>query len=79
MKTLKYRPKNRPLFMGFTFTDPHCPYRHNTILDPHTNADVVVPTFLPDVPDTRKAPSYYYEKRFCKSKSGKYLGCCRVR
>ena len=60
--TLKNRPKDKPFFMWFASVDPHRPYSPNTIDEPHKPEDVVVPPFLPDVPETRKDLAMYYDE-----------------
>jgi N-sulfoglucosamine sulfohydrolase len=62
IETLQQRPQNKPFFMWFAFTDPHRPYQPDTIGDPHTPEDVVVPPYLPDTPETRKDLALYYDE-----------------
>jgi len=62
LPTLRARPKDRPFFFWLASTDPHRPYRPDTIPNPHTPEDVVVPPFLPDVPEVRKDLALYYDE-----------------
>ncbi|WP_417390089.1 sulfatase [Gimesia sp.] len=60
--TLKQRPKDKPFFMWFAFSDPHRPYQRNIIERPHTNEDVIVPPYLPDTPEVRGDLALYYDE-----------------
>lgn len=60
--TLQQRPKDKPFFMWFAFTDPHRPYEQNIIERPHTNEDVIVPPYLPDTPEVRHDLALYYDE-----------------
>ena len=62
VKVLKERPKDKPFFMWFAASDAHRGYQAGAIPKPHTNQDVVVPPYLPDVPDTRKDLALYYDE-----------------
>jgi N-sulfoglucosamine sulfohydrolase len=62
VQTLQERPQDQPFFMWFAFTDPHRPYQPDTIDDPHTPDDVVVPPYLPDTPETREDLALYYDE-----------------
>ena len=62
VRTLKERPQKKPFFMWFAFSDPHRGYQPNTIDEPHTPDDVVVPPYLPDTPETRKDLAMYYDE-----------------
>src|SRR5262249_8581360 len=59
--TLRDRPKDKPFFLWIAFFDPHRPYQENIIPKPHRPEDVVVPPYLPDVPETRKDLAMYYD------------------
>lgn len=59
---LRDRPKNKPFFGWFAFIDPHRPYQPNTIDDPHSPADAVVPPFLPDTRPVREDLAMYYDE-----------------
>lgn len=60
--TLQNRPKDPPFFLWFAALDPHRDYEEKTIPKPHRAEDVVVPPYLPDVPDTRKDLALYYDE-----------------
>lgn len=62
LPTLTSRPKDKPFFFWLATTDPHRPYQDNTIDQPHTRGDVMVPPFLPDVPPTRADLAMYYDE-----------------
>jgi arylsulfatase A-like enzyme len=61
VKTLRERPRDKPFFYWCAFFDPHRPYQANAIAEPHKLEDVVVPPYLPDVPDTRRDLAMYYD------------------
>ena len=52
----------RPFFLWVGFFDAHRPYQPNTIEQPHRPADVVVPPFLADTPETRADLARYYDE-----------------
>jgi N-sulfoglucosamine sulfohydrolase len=60
--TLENRPRERPFFLWLAALDPHRDYEENIIAKPHRAADVVVPPYLPDVPETRKDLALYYDE-----------------
>ncbi|MBL4884878.1 MAG: sulfatase [Planctomycetaceae bacterium] len=62
VKSLQERPTDRPFFLWLASLDPHRPYSPNIIPKPHTSADVVVPPYLPDVPETRGDLALYYDE-----------------
>lgn len=62
VKTLAERPKDRPFFMWFAFSDPHRGYQKNTIPNPHSPETAVIPPFLPDRPAVRKDFAMYYDE-----------------
>ncbi|WPP51271.1 sulfatase family protein [Catalinimonas niigatensis] len=51
-----------PFFAWYAFIDPHRDYQENTIADPHDPANVIVPPYLADTPDTRKDLAMYYDE-----------------
>ena len=55
-------PKDKPFFLWLASFDPHRDYLPGTIPDPHRPEDVVVPPFLPDVPEVRKDLASYYDE-----------------
>lgn len=62
VQTLKDRPRDKPFFFWFAFSDPHRGYQPGAIPDPHTADDVVVPPYLPDTPQTREDLALYYDE-----------------
>lgn len=60
--TLQHRPRDKPFFLWLAALDPHRDYENNIIPRPHRPEDVAVPTFLPDVPETRKDLALYYDE-----------------
>ncbi len=62
VEALQSRPREKPFFLWLAFTDPHRPYQKNTIRQPHSPADAVVPPFLPDVAPTRADLAMYYDE-----------------
>lgn len=62
VKTVEERPRDKPFFFWFAFTDPHRPYQANTIPHPHAPEDVLVPPFLPDNSETRRDLAMYYDE-----------------
>jgi len=62
VEQLKTRPQDKPFFMWFAFTDPHRPYQDDTIPEPHTPDDIVVPPYLPDLPEVREDLADYYDE-----------------
>lgn len=62
VKVLRDRPKEKLFFMWFAAFDPHRGYEQNIIPQPHTNADVIVPPFLPDNDSTRYDLAMYYDE-----------------
>lgn len=60
--TLRDRPKDKPFFFWYAFIDPHRPYQPNTIEQPHSPDDAVVPPFLPDTPAVRDDLAMYYDE-----------------
>lgn len=62
VETLRDRPQDKPFFLWFAFSDPHRPYRPDTIANPHQPEDVVVPPYLPDTVTVRKDLAMYYDE-----------------
>ncbi|MBI1318356.1 MAG: sulfatase-like hydrolase/transferase [Candidatus Hydrogenedens sp.] len=62
VKALRERPKDQPGFFWLASFDPHRPYKKDTIPEPHTVADAVVPPFLPDTAATRNDLAAYYDE-----------------
>lgn len=61
-KALADRPKDKPFFLWLAAKDPHRDYQKNTIPDPHTPEDVVLPTYIPDLPGVREDFAMYYDE-----------------
>ncbi len=59
---LRDRPKDRPFFLWLAALDPHRDYEEGIIPEPHRPEDVVVPPYLPDVPEVRKDLALYYDE-----------------
>ena len=53
---------DQPFFAWYAFSDPHRAYQENTIPDPHDPAEVIVPPYLADTPETRKDMAMYYDE-----------------
>jgi len=49
----------RPFFLYFCTFEPHRPFQHQSFPVPNPE-EVVVPEWLPDLPETRKELAYYY-------------------
>jgi len=60
--TLRSRPRNKPFFLWLAALDPHRDYEKGIIANPHRPQDVVVPPYLPDVPDVREDLALYYDE-----------------
>lgn len=60
--TLQARPKDKPFFLWLAALDPHRDYQEKAIPNPHKPADVIVPPYLPDAPDTRRDLALYYDE-----------------
>lgn len=62
MNLLADRPRDKPFYLYLASTDPHRPYGPNAIRNPHKPGDVVVPPYLPDVPEVRADLALYYDE-----------------
>jgi len=62
LTALRERATDRPFFMWLAAFDPHRAYRPNTIPTPHKPEDMVVPPFLPDVPEVRQDLALYCDE-----------------
>jgi N-sulfoglucosamine sulfohydrolase len=60
--TLRGRPRDKPFFLWLAALDPHRPYDENIIPNPHKPEDVIVPPYLPDIPEVRKDLALYYDE-----------------
>jgi arylsulfatase A-like enzyme len=61
LPTFRQRPAGKPFCMWLASTDPHRPYKPGATEPPHDPAQVVVPPYLPDVPETRAELALYYD------------------
>ena len=52
----------RPFFLWVGFRDAHRPYETGAIPEPHEPAEVVVPSYLADTPETRADLALYYDE-----------------
>ncbi len=59
---LRDRPRDKPFFLWLASLDPHREYQSGTIPRPYGPEDVVVPPYLPDVPEVRKDLALYYDE-----------------
>ena len=59
---LRDRPRDKPFFLWLAAFDPHRDYQEGTIPRPHRPEDVVVPPYLPDLPEVRKDLALYYDE-----------------
>ena len=62
LETLRGRPPEKPFFLWLAAIDAHRPYESDAIEQPHDVTDVVVPPYLPDVPETRRDLALYYDE-----------------
>lgn len=62
VRALQERPTDRPFFMWLAAVDPHRPYQQNIIENPHRPEDVIVPAYLPDIPEVRYEFALYYDE-----------------
>ena len=59
---LRDRPRETPFFLWLAALDPHRDYEPGAIPAPHRPEEVVVPTYLPDVPEVRNDLALYYDE-----------------
>ena len=62
LPVLRDRPKDKPFFLWLASLDPHRDYEPGVIPEPHRPEDVVVPPYLPDVPEARRDMALYYDE-----------------
>lgn len=62
LNVLNARPKEKPFFLWLAAVDPHRPYKKGIIPNPHKEADVIVPPYLPDLPEVRRELALYYDE-----------------
>lgn len=68
---LEHRPKNKPFFLWLAASDPHRGYQEETIENPHSIDDVILPPYVPDTEDVRKDYALYYDE---VSRLDQYVG-----
>jgi len=56
------RPKDRPFFLTVAFHDAHRPYAPGALDPPTDPASVVVPPYLPDLPEVRRELALYCDE-----------------
>jgi arylsulfatase A-like enzyme len=56
------RPKGKPFFLHLGFHDAHRPFDRGAVEPPHEAANVVVPPYLPDTPETREDLAAFYDE-----------------
>ena len=59
---LRDRPRDRPFFLWLASLDPHRDYQPGAIPEPNRPEDVIVPPYLPDVPEVHKDLALYYDE-----------------
>jgi arylsulfatase A-like enzyme len=52
----------RPFFLWVAFNDPHRPYEPGALAEPHDPAQVEVPPYMADTPETRADIARYYDE-----------------
>jgi len=56
------RPKDRPFFLTVAFYDAHRPFDQKALDPPTDPAAVVVPPYLPDIPEVRRELAYFCDE-----------------
>lgn len=59
---LRERPRDQPFFLWLAALDPHRPYDEDIVPNPHKPKNVIVPPYLPDIPEVRKDLALYYDE-----------------
>jgi arylsulfatase A-like enzyme len=54
-------PEGKPFFLQFGFKEPHRPFDGKDIPDPVDPAKLILPSWIPDMPDIRKDMADYYD------------------
>lgn len=62
LPVLRDRPRDKPFFVWLAALDPHRDYEPGAIAAPHRPADVIVPAYLPDLPEVRRDLALYYDE-----------------
>jgi arylsulfatase A-like enzyme len=68
---LRDRPRDKPFFLWLAALDPHRDYEPGAVPEPHRPEDVVVPPYLPDVPEVRNDLALCYDEI---SRLDRYVG-----
>lgn len=71
LELLQSAPKDQPFFLWLAAVDPHRPYHHGIIENPHDPNKVIVPPYLPDVDEVRTDLALYYDEI---SRMDQYIG-----
>ncbi|MEW6238660.1 MAG: sulfatase-like hydrolase/transferase [Candidatus Omnitrophota bacterium] len=59
---LNERPQNRPFFLSVGFIDAHRPFDKGCVDPPYRREDVIVPPYLPDIPEVRDDLAGFYDE-----------------
>lgn len=59
---LKNRPTDRPFFLSVGFYDAHRVFDRGCIDQPYTHEQIVVPPYLPDIPEAREELAGFYDE-----------------
>lgn len=59
---LENRPKDKPFFMWAASIDPHRPFKQGDYANPQDPAKVIVPPYIPDIPEIREELADYYNE-----------------
>lgn len=62
VRTLQERPRDKPFFLWLAAFDAHRDYETGVVDPPHDPAEVVVPPYLADAPETRTDLALYYDE-----------------
>lgn len=62
LTALNNAPKDKPFFLWASSIDPHRPYNQGVCPFTHKPEDVIVPPYLPDIPEMRKELAEYYDE-----------------
>ncbi len=72
LTTLRERPNDRSFFLWLAAYDPHRPYELGIVPTPHKSEDMVVPAYLPDLPEVRKDLAMYCDE---VTRMDSFVGC----
>ena len=59
---LDERPKDKPFFLAVSFHDAHRPFDRRCVSPPTRPEDVVVPPYIPDIPEARAEYAGFYDE-----------------